>query len=179
VEKTASGESRPTPSSSLRAALEARQTPSPSTAWVIRISARPGEDSVSYVHEFVSKYAHDRYRAAVAASMSLATFELFMNGVTYGTANADVVLEVGEAGSEVLVRVTNGAIHARIKRLVELVSKLDADARGTYEDQLQKSLLTPGRALLGLARIAHEGGMKLRATVLHGETVTVTASCRR
>jgi hypothetical protein len=141
---------------------------------LVRISTRAGDESLTYVHEFVSHYATERYRAAVAESIRLAAFELLENGIAYASISSPVVIELGEQDPWVLVRVSNDAIEARASRLTALVEKLTADPQATYLEQVRRSVGTPGRALLGLARVAHEGGMKLDAKTTDGRVV-VTA----
>jgi hypothetical protein len=141
---------------------------------LVRISTRAGGESLTYIQEFVSHYARERYRAVVAESLRLAAFELLENGIAYGSISSPVVLEMGEQDPWVLVRVSNDAIEARTSRLVALVEKLTADPQATYLDQVRRSVGSPGRALLGLARVAHEGGMKLDAKTTGGQVV-VTA----
>jgi hypothetical protein len=143
---------------------------------VLRMSLRPGsEDALPYVHDFITRYTTGRFRSAVAASVSLAAFELVSNGFTYCSAVADVVLEVIEQDGEVLVQVTNASIPARIARLRDTVEKITRDPRLTYNEQLERSLANPSRALLGLARVAHEGAMRLEMAELEANVVQVTA----
>jgi hypothetical protein len=141
---------------------------------LVRISTRAGDESLTYVHEFISHYAGQRYRQAVAESVRLAAFELLENGIAYGSISSPVVIELAEQGPWVLLRVSNDAIEARAGRLKAQLDKLSADAQATYLDQVRRSVGSPGRALLGLARVAHEGGMRLDAETTNGRVV-VTA----
>lgn len=142
---------------------------------LLRVSVHAGGESLTYIHEFVGHYAKERYRGSVAESVDLAAFELLGNGISYGSVSSPVILEIAEQKPWVLIRVSNDAIGARTRRLLEQVARLTRDAQGTYVDQVQRSVASAGgRALLGLARVAHEGGMKIDARVT-GDRVLVTA----
>lgn len=142
---------------------------------LLRVSVHAGGESLTYIHEFVGHFAKERYRGSVAESVDLAAFELLGNGISYGSVSSPVILEIAEQKPWVLVRVSNDAIGARTRRLLEQIARLTRDAQGTYVDQVQRSVASAGgRALLGLARVAHEGGMKIDARVT-GDRVLVTA----
>jgi hypothetical protein len=144
---------------------------------LVRISMHAGGESLSYIYEFVARFAKDRYRRVVAESVGLAAFELLENGFCYSSISSPVVLELVEQGPWVIVRVSNNAIAARTGLLREQVAKLAQDAQATYLDQVQRSVGNGARARLGLARVAHEGGMRLDLNI-SGDRVVVSAYCK-
>jgi hypothetical protein len=146
---------------------------------LIRVLCTAGSGALEYTHAFVTAYAADHFRGAVAQRLSVGAYELLSNALNFGSVSSDIVLEVVESDSIVGVRVSNEAIHARISMLTEHLLKLRTNAEQTFLEELRRSV-TGGipRPMLGLARVTHEVGLTLELQV-QDRRVSVTAQCRR
>lgn len=146
---------------------------------LIRVICNAGSGALKYTHAFVSAYAADHFRGAVAQRLSVGAYELLSNALNFGSVSSDIVLELIETDSIVGVRVANEAIQARISMLTEHLLKLRTNAEQTFLEELRRSV-TGGipRPMLGLARVTHEVGLTLDLQV-QDRLVSVTAQCRR
>jgi hypothetical protein len=146
---------------------------------LVRVICTAGSGALEYTHAFVSAYAADHMRGAVAQRLSVGTYELLSNALNFGSVSSDIVLELIETDSMIGVRVSNEAIQARISMLTEHLLKLRTNAEQTFLEELRRSV-TGGipRPMLGLARIAHEVGLRLDMQQQE-RRVSVTAQCRR
>jgi hypothetical protein len=149
------------------------------TKTLVKIVCSPGGDALEATHRFIENYAQNRFSTQVAQRVSLAAYELLANAFNFGLLSADVTIELATSESRVEVSVTNDAIAARIEMLSAHVEKLSHDAAGTMMEEMRRSVGGVGaRAMLGLARIAHEAGLDLVVRVDGGRRVTVKASGR-
>jgi hypothetical protein len=146
---------------------------------LIRVICNAGSGALEYTHAFVSAYAADHFRGAVAQRLSVGAYELLSNALNFGSVASDIVLELIETDSIVGVRVANEAIQARISMLTEHLLRLRTNAEQTFLEELRRSV-TGGipRPMLGLARVTHEVGLTLDLQV-QDRLVSVTAQCRR
>ena len=146
---------------------------------LVRVICTAGSGALEYTHAFVSAYATDHMRGAVAQRLSVGTYELLSNALNFGSVSSDIILELIETDSMVGVRVSNEAIQARISMLSEHLLKLRTNAEQTFLEELRRSV-TGGipRPMLGLARVSHEVGLTLDLQV-QDRRVSVTAQCRR
>ena len=146
---------------------------------LVRVLCNAGSGALEYTHAFVSAYASDHFRGAVAQRLSVGAYELLSNALNFGSVSSDIVLELIESDSIVGVRVSNEAIQARISMLTDHLLKLRTNAEQTFLEELRRSV-TGGipRPMLGLARVTHEVGLTLELQV-QDRRVTVTAQCRR
>lgn len=146
---------------------------------LIRVTCAFGSSALEYTHAFVSAYAADRLRSAVAHRLSVGAYELLSNALNYGSISSDIVLELIEGDSMVGVRVSNAAIPARISMLSEHLFKLKSNAEQTFVEELRRSVAGGiPRPMLGLARAAHEAALNLDL-YQEDRRITVTAQCRR
>jgi len=176
-----------TPSSSSRLAVDsgsgASSRPRESTILtgrtLVRVICTAGSGALEYTHAFVTAYAADHLRAAVAQRLSVGAYELLSNALNFGSVSSDIVIELIESDNMVGVRVENDAIAARISMLTEHLLKLKTNAEQTFMEELRRSV-TGGipRPMLGLARVAHEVGLTLDLQVQE-RRIAVTAQCRR
>ncbi len=144
----------------------------------MRIVCSPGGDALEATHQFIERYSQSRFANQVAQRLSLATYELLSNAFNFGLLSADVVIELLSSDTRVEVRVTNDAIAARISMLTSHLEKLKQDAGATLLEEMRRSVGGLGaRAMLGLARVAHEASFDVDV-VVDGRRVTVTASGR-
>lgn len=146
---------------------------------LVRVLCTAGSGALEYIHAFVSAYASDRFRGAVAQRLSVGAYELLSNALNFGSVSSDIVLELIESDSIVGVRVSNEAIQARISMLTEHLLRLRTNAEQTFMEELRRSV-TGGipRPMLGLARVTHEVGLTLDLHV-QDRRISVTAQCRR
>jgi hypothetical protein len=114
----------------------------------------------------------------VSERIALTAYELFANGLNYGSISSMVTLELAEESGVAYVTVTNEAIPARARMLAERCALLRADAKSVYMEELRRSV-SGGipRAMLGLARIVHEAGVELSVSAV-GSQVTVVGRCK-
>lgn len=146
---------------------------------LIRFACEPGSNLLEDVHQFVEAYAKLRFRPSVAQRVSLAAYELFSNALNYGSVSSEVVFELLEQGGLVQVRVQNDAIRARLEMLGDRVKRLERDPEATFVEEMRRYVSGGvSRAMLGLARVRHEGQMEL-ALAIEDSRVVVTASCAR
>ena len=146
---------------------------------LVRVVCTAGSGALEYTHAFITAYAADHLRGAVAQRLSVGCYELLSNALNFGSVSSDIILELIEGDSLVGVRVSNEAIQARISMLTEHLVKLKTNAEQTFLEELRRSV-TGGipRPMLGLARVAHEVGLALELQVQE-RRVSVTAQCRR
>jgi hypothetical protein len=146
---------------------------------LVRILCTAGSGALEYIHAFVTAYAADHFRGAVAQRLSVGAYELLSNALNFGSVSSDIVLELIETDSVVGVRVSNEAIQARISMLTEHLLRLRTNAEQTFVEELRRSV-TGGipRPMLGLARVTHEVGLTLELHV-QDRRISVTAQCRR
>ena len=145
---------------------------------LVSIHCAPGSDMLEATHAFLTAYAASRARPLIAQRLSLAAYELLANGLNYGSVSGDVTTELVEARSQIIVRVSNDAIGARVQMLSDHVARVRANAEATVLEEMRRSV-SGGmpRPMLGLARIAHEAAMLVDVSV-RDRRVTVTASAR-
>jgi len=169
--------SRPTAPNS--AGAPARESSALVGRSLVRVLCNAGSGALEYTHAFISAYAADHFRGAVAQRLTVGAYELLSNALNFGSVSSDIVLELIESDSMVGVRVSNEAIQARISMLTEHLAKLRTSAEQTFLEELRRSV-TGGipRPMLGLARVSHEVGLTLELQVQE-RRVTVTAQCRR
>ena len=146
---------------------------------LVRVICTGGSGALEYTHAFVSAYAADHLRGAVAPRLSVGAYELLSNALNFGSISSDIVIELIESETMVGVRVSNEAIAARVSMLTEHLLKLKTNAEQTFLEELRRSV-TGGipRPMLGLARVAHEAGLALDLQVVE-RRITMTAQCRR
>jgi hypothetical protein len=146
---------------------------------LIRVLCNAGSGALEYTHAFVTAYAADHFRGAVAQRLSVGAYELLSNALNFGSVSSDIILELIESENIVGVRVSNEAIQARISMLTEHLLKLRTNAEQTFLEELRRSV-TGGipRPMLGLARVTHEVGLTLDLQV-QDRRISVTAQCRR
>jgi hypothetical protein len=146
---------------------------------MVHVVCTAGSGGLEYMHAFISAYAADHLRGAVARRLSVGAYELLSNALNFGSVSSDIVLELIEGETLVGVRVSNEAIQARISMLSERLLKVRSNAEQTFMEELRRSV-TGGipRPMLGLARVAHEVGLTLEFQA-QDRRVSVTAQCRR
>jgi hypothetical protein len=145
---------------------------------LVHLAFTSSSDTLEAAYAFLSAYAAERLRPAVATRINVALYELLSNALNYGSVRVDPVLQLVRRGERILVRVSNEAIPARIGMLREQLGKVVADAEGTYVAEMRRSVAGPTRAMLGLARLAHEARLDLEFD-LTGSRVVVVAGCLR
>jgi hypothetical protein len=146
---------------------------------LVRLMFAPGSSTLESTHSFLTAYTADRLPAAVAQKVSLAAYELLSNAMNYASLSSDVVLEIVQHSDKTIVRTANDAIAARIAMLREQVDKIRTDSEGAFVQELKRSMKGGhSRAMLGLARVAFEVGLKLNLEAT-GQRVRVSAELRR
>jgi hypothetical protein len=144
---------------------------------LVRVECNSGADMLSYTHAFFSAYCEGHFRPHTAQRLAVGTFELLENGLNYGAITQKVVIELLRGNDCFVIRVTNGAIQARVAMLLEHLVKIRANPEATFLEEMRKSMSGTGqRAMLGLARLAHEARLELSAHAEDGRVV-VEAYC--
>jgi len=119
------------------------------------------------------------FTASIKDKIVLASQELVENALKYCLMTKPIVYELGVSTSEVRVSVENTTVATRAMMLQEQLRRIERDAEGTFAAELERSMTGVGRrSMLGLARVCHEAGMRIAASVAGGD-VTVVASSRR
>lgn len=146
---------------------------------LVRLMFTPGSSTLESTHSFLTSYTADRLPGAVAQRVSLAAYELLSNAMNYASLSSDVVLEIVQYADRTIVRTANDAIAARISMLREQIDKIRSDSEGAFVQELKRSMKGGHtRAMLGLARVAFEVGLKLELDTT-GQRVRVSAELRR
>jgi hypothetical protein len=128
----------------------------------VRIVSEAGGDPAEPLRAFISSYTASRYSPQLAQRVTIAAYELLVNGLSYCSVAKEVAFELREGADNVEVMVSNHAVSARIEMLRAQLARLEVDAAGTYEDAMRRSLIGGvQRSMLGLARVVHEARMTL------------------
>jgi len=145
---------------------------------LVRVECNSGAEMLDYTHQFFTAYSEGHFRPHTAQKVTVAAFELLENGLKFGTMEEKVVIELVHGNSWIVVRVSNSSIPARISMLNDHLEKLRTNAEATYVEEMRKSMSGTGqRAMLGLARVAHEARLELQSQV-EGNRVMVEAYCQ-
>jgi hypothetical protein len=124
---------------------------------VVEIRSRCHDDVVEYTHAFAAAYARSRFRSAVVQPLSVASYELLSNAVSYGSAAGEIVFQFLEAPQSVGVRVSNDAVQVRLDMLRSHLDRISRDPEGAFLEEMKRSVGGgAARPMLGLARIVHE-----------------------
>jgi hypothetical protein len=145
---------------------------------LVHIECNSGTDMLEWTHAFFTSYCEGQFRPQVAQKLTAAAFVLLENGLNYGAITQKVVIELLQGNGWHMIRVSNVAIPARISILLEHLEKLRVNPEVIFMEEMRKSMGGMGqRAMLGLARLAHESQLEL---VAHAEDkhVIVEAYCR-
>ncbi|MBN2193106.1 MAG: hypothetical protein JW751_09845 [Polyangiaceae bacterium] len=147
----------------------------PNRRQLLAFACQPGTEVLDVAHKFVEGYLKLRFRPNLAQRVTLAAYELVANALAYGSVAGEVGVEVAETPGTLEVRVSNEAVASRIAVLVERVQRLEADSDAVYLEEIRRSTAGGLRAMLGLARVCHEGGCAL-SVVKNDRQVVVTAT---
>lgn len=143
----------------------------------MRVECNSGAEVLDYTHSFFTDFSESHFRPNVAQKITLAAFELLANGLKFGTMSQKVVIELLQGNSWLVLRVSNSTIPARIAMLTEQLEKIRVNAEAVYLEEMRKSMNGNGqRAMLGLARLAHEAHLELQVEV-DANRVVVEAYC--
>jgi hypothetical protein len=142
---------------------------------IVEIRSRCHDEVVEYTHAFASAYAHSRFRSAVVQPISVASYELLSNAVSYGSAAGEIVFQFLEAPQSVGVRVSNDTVQVRIDMLRSHLERIGRDPEGAFLDEIKRSMSGgAGRPMLGLARIVHECKLVLDVHI-EGSHISIAA----
>jgi len=143
---------------------------------LIRVELNSGSEMLTCTHTFFSAYCDGNFRPIVAERLTVAAFELLENGLSYGGIREKVVIELLQVDCGLGIRVTNEAIPARLAKLLEQLERVGANPETVFLEELKRSMSGTNRAMLGLARLAHEARLELFAQV-RDRHVEVVAHC--
>jgi hypothetical protein len=143
----------------------------------IRLETSP--QLLQQVGDFVGAYSKYRFQPRTAERISLASYELVENAVSYGSVSGDVLFSLLETDRYMEISVSNDSSAGRLANLRAQLEKIRVDPEKAFLDEMGRSVTgAGGRANLGLARICHEGQMDLEFE-LDGSRVTMRARCPR
>lgn len=150
----------------------------PTERVVVSIVVERNEHVLQCTHAFVAAYCRQRFLATAAESLTMAAYELLQNGLKHGSVFCDVLLEISESAHAPAVRVSNDAFEARLEKLRAHVARLAVHPEVVFLEEMARSINggTP-RPMLGLARVVHEGRLKLEVHALKNR-VTVVARAK-
>ncbi len=144
---------------------------------LIRVECNSGSDMLTCTHTFFTAYCEANFRPHIAQRLTVAAFELLENGLRYGGIRHKVVIELLQSTDWLAVRVSNEAIPARVAMLREHLARIETNPEAVFVEEMKRSMGGANqRAMLGLARLAHEARLSLTAD-LHGQMVSVMAYC--
>src|SRR3954465_7234306 len=107
---------------------------------LVRVVCTAGSGALEYTHAFVSAYATDHLRGAIAQRLSVAVYELLSNALNFGSISSEIVLELIASDSRVGIRVSNQAIPARVSMLADHLLKVNTNAEQTFLEELRRSI---------------------------------------
>jgi hypothetical protein len=143
----------------------------------IRIETSP--QLLPQIGDFVRAYTRARFQPRSAEKISLASYELIENAVSYGSVSGDVIFCLSETHRGTEICVTNNSSPGRIANLRSQLDRIRLNPEKAYQDEMSRSVTgAGGRATLGLARICHEGQLDLEFES-EGMRVTMCAICGR
>lgn len=146
---------------------------------LLQISLETSPQLLQQVTDFIGGYTKYRYQSRIAEKLTLASYELIENGVSYGSISGDVVYALYESDDDVVISVENDSSTGRLTSLRAQLERIRLDPEKAFLDELARSVTGSGiRANLGLARICHEGQMDLEFNV-EGTRVSMCARCPR
>jgi len=144
---------------------------------IISIAMAAQLDSLGYTHTFIASYLRQRFLPTIADPLTVASYELLDNALSYGSVAEPVRLELVENSSTVAVRVSNASIAARVDMLIAHFERLRSSEEPVFVEEMRRTLAGGfARPMLGLARIAHETGLDLQ---LYVDDLRVTVVARR
>jgi hypothetical protein len=146
---------------------------------LLRVCCEPGSDVLGDLETFTTAYLKRRFRPNLAQALSLATYELCSNAISYASVATDVTFELWVSSTGVELEVVNQAVTARIHQLQQMLDRIQGDPEQTYLSEMKRSISgRMPRPMLGLARVAHEASMQIDLQVDERQ-VRITAHCKR
>jgi hypothetical protein len=144
---------------------------------IVAIAMAAQLDVIGYTHAFFASYLRQRFLPTIADPLTVASYELLDNGLSYGSVADQVRLELVESSSSVAVRVSNASISARVDMLISHFERLRSSEEPVFVEEMRRTL-TGGfaRPMLGLARIVYETSLDLQ---LYVDDLRVTVVARR
>ncbi|HLK39299.1 MAG TPA: hypothetical protein VKU41_21210 [Polyangiaceae bacterium] len=134
---------------------------------IVSIVSRSHDDVLEYTHAFVVAYAKRRFLSRTVEPLSVATYELLGNALSYGLVSSQVLLQVHEGQAGVAVRVANDTMQTRIDMLCAQLDRLSKNAESTFVEEMRRSVAGGlGRPALGLARVVHEAKLALEVYIV-------------
>jgi hypothetical protein len=114
----------------------------------------------------------------VTQRLNVAIYELYANGLRYGSSQGEVRLTLTKTARGAKVSVTNHAEPAQLERLRGHVARIQADPEAAFSGEMNRFAASRSQPppMVGLVRIAHECGLAIELRVA-GERVEVSTSC--
>jgi hypothetical protein len=113
----------------------------------------------------------------VAQRLNVAIYELYANGLRYGSSASEVRLVLERTAQGARVTVTNHAQPPERERLSAHVARIQADPEAAFSTEMNRFA---GRSqpppMVGLVRIAHECGLAIELEI-DGERVKLSTVC--
>lgn len=126
---------------------------------------------------YLAAYCELCWPPQVAQRLNVAIYELYANGLRYGSPASEVRLEVERTARGARVTITNHAERPQIERLTAHVARIKADPEAAFSGEMNRFA---GRSqpppMVGLVRIAHECGLAIELDV-DGERVKLSTVC--
>lgn len=145
---------------------------------LISIGSPPDPALLEPTYAYLSAYTAFCFSPRVAERLNVAIYELYANALRYGSAAAEVRLEIERSGGGgAALRVSNQAEPAQLERLRAQVTLVQADAGAAFATEMNRFAGGSQPApMLGLVRVSHESGLKLTLSQ-DGERVEVSLVC--
>lgn len=144
---------------------------------LISIGAPADPSLLEPTYAYLSAYCSALLPPRVADRVNVALYELYANALRYGTSASEVRLELEREERGVRLCISNSAEAGNLARLQQQVARVQADARGAFEAEMERfgSQREPP-PMLGIVRVAHESQLQLELDVA-GAQVTVATRC--
>lgn len=125
---------------------------------------------------YLSSYCAVLLAPQVCERLNMAIYELYSNALQYGAASGEVKLELHKCRAGVRVTIVNQVEPEQLRRLEEQVRRVGENASSAFSSEMDRVAGGGQRApMLGLVRVAHEGGFNLDFDV-DGDRVSISVA---
>jgi hypothetical protein len=128
-------------------------------------------------YAYLSAYCNACLEPQVAQRLNVAIYELYANALHYGSAGAEVRLELHKTRSGARLTVSNPATVEQRQKLELQIARVQRDPEAAFSAEMDRFTVGSGTpSMLGVVRVAHESGLKMELR-LEGDSVCISTVC--